>query len=126
MASVVGNPLAVVASLFTLFVPALVIRTRECPLKGGTPNDQLAPDSQLPLALLVQLFVLPVAVISRACENSVSPLAVAVTNSPGASGTGQSMVKLPAASVAMFVETSSVLPSPKPDGSAVGLVNNSS
>src|SRR5262245_61743527 len=71
MDSVVGKPLAVVASLFTVLVPALVIKTSACPLKGGTPSDQLAPDSHLPLTLLVQLFVLPVAVMSRACENSV-------------------------------------------------------
>src|SRR6185503_2731399 len=68
--NVVGNPLAVVASLFTVFVPALVIRTSDCPLNGGTPSDQLPSVSHFPLMLLVQLFVVPAAVTSRAGENS--------------------------------------------------------
>src|SRR5438046_2326867 len=71
---VVGKPVAVVTSLLTVLVPALVMKTMERPLNGGTPKDQLGPASHLPLALLVQLLVRPPAVTWRAWENSVLPL----------------------------------------------------
>src|SRR5687768_14162520 len=51
---VLGNWLAVVTSLMTVLVPALVMETNECPIYGGTFNDQLVPDSHLPLTLFVQ------------------------------------------------------------------------
>src|SRR5258706_19967 len=45
MLRVLGNPAAVVASLFTVLVPALVMETSVSPIKGGTFSDQLAPFS---------------------------------------------------------------------------------
>src|SRR2546422_219825 len=122
---VLGALPAVVVSLFTVLVPALVIRTMERPLNGGTFSDQFEGVSHFPLALLVQLFVRPPAITWRAWQNSVFPLPVAVMNTPGKMGEGQLTVKLPPASVVMFVEIRRVLPSPYPDGSAAGLENNS-
>src|SRR5438477_9100449 len=122
---VLGALSAVVASLFTVLVAAFVIRTRERPLYGGTFSDQFGPVSHLPLALFVQLLMLPPATTWRAFENSVFPLPVAVINTPGKMGEGQLTVKLPPASVVMLVEISRVLPSPYPDGSAIGFENNS-
>src|SRR5262245_46765512 len=96
-------------------------------MNGGKFKDQLAPVSHLPPTLLVQLFVRPAAATNRLGENSLVRLvvAVAVRIVPGVSG-GQLMAKLPVPSAVMLVEVSNDLPSPKPDWSAVGLVNNSS
>src|SRR5262249_48910251 len=124
--SELGNPLAVVASVLTVFVPALVINTRERLGKGGTFSDQFGPTSHLPLTLVVPLLVRPPTVTSRARENSVVPLAVAVMKRPGVRDTGKLMVKLLAPSGVTLVARSSVLPSPKPDGSTMRLENNSS
>src|SRR5262245_29648600 len=49
MVSELGNPLAVVASLVTVFVPAFVIEMRDWALEGATFSDQFVPVSHLPL-----------------------------------------------------------------------------
>src|SRR5262245_9428648 len=64
--SELGKPLAVVASLVTVFVPAFVIEMRDWALEGATFSNQFVPVSHLPLALLVQLFGPPGAATTRA------------------------------------------------------------
>src|SRR6185503_2370705 len=125
MVKVVGNPAAVLASLLTVFVPALVIETTVWPKKGGTFSDQLAPFSHLPLLSLTQLLAPPATATRRASENSVSALPVAETKRPGARGVGKLRLKLPAPSVSTLRLNSNVLPSPWPDGSMLGSANSS-
>src|SRR5690242_11553844 len=48
MVSVLGNPLAVVASLLTVLVAALVIRVEDWLTKGAKFNDQLPAVSHFP------------------------------------------------------------------------------
>src|SRR6185436_17231881 len=105
--------------------PALVIKIRLWPTKGGPCRDQLAPSRHWPFPSLLQLLAPRAAVTIRASENSVLTLAVADTNRPGATCDGKLSLKTPPASVAAAPLNRRVLPSPCPDGSTVESLNSS-
>src|ERR1041384_1120879 len=75
-----GKSCAVVESIVTVFEFALVINVSESPRNGADPRDQFVATSHLPLAPLIQLFVVPASEIPMQGENSVMPLPVAVIN----------------------------------------------